>query len=90
MIKFSNFFFQAKKKEAKKSLVTTTATVCSNFFFQAKKKEAKKSPGHLRLCPGPRNAFFRKFFAYFFTKNKVSNLHFTSRRTNPDITKTLT
>ena len=27
------------------------------FFFQAKKKEAKKSPGHLRLCPGPRNAF---------------------------------
>ena len=28
------------------------------FFFQAKKKEAKKSPGHLRLCPGPRNAFW--------------------------------
>ena len=27
------------------------------FFFQAKKKEAKKSPGHLRLCPGPRNAY---------------------------------
>ena len=27
------------------------------FYFQAKKKEAKKSPGHLRLCPGPRNAF---------------------------------
>ena len=36
----------------------SSSTVCSNFFFQAKKKEAKKSLGHLRLCPGPRNAFW--------------------------------
>ena len=129
MIKFSNFFFQAKKKEAKKSLVTTTATVSQTpqrsfgmrenkrlfsncrvfrprlsviFFFQAKKKEAKKSPGHLRLCLGPRNAFryvrlfnelrpltlFLESFLSTFFKNKVGNLQCISRKTNYDTTTT--
>ena len=32
-----------------------------------------------------RNAFFRKFFAYFFTKNKVGNLQCISRKTNLNI-----
>ena len=25
-------------------------------FFFRRRKRTKKSPGHLRLCPGPRNA----------------------------------
>ena len=72
------------------------------FFFQAKKKEAKKSPGHLRLCPGPRNAFryvrlfnelrpltlFLESFLSTFFKNKVGNLQCISRKTNYDTTTT--
>ena len=33
------------------------ASKTTSFFQMKKKKKQKKSPGHLRLCPGPRNAF---------------------------------
>ena len=122
------FFFQAKKKEAKKSLghlrlcpkprnaffgkwedkrlfsncMERCLFYVSYLLFQVLKKKQKSRRDTCGCVPDPatlfgvcndlprraRNAFFRKFFAYFFTKNKVSNLQCKSRKTNSDITIT--
>ena len=87
----SNFFFQAKKKEAKKSLATTTATVSRTpQRFKVGAKFCCVAPVTLfgvcnDLPRRSRNAFFRKFFAYFFTKKQGDCFIYEAKAEQPTL-----